>query len=209
MLHLCVAAAQIWLKVTRRCSAQDFQLGLFHFSVPLCEWTLSFRQKKKQDESLVTSVDKTRVIQRVWKRRLLLGLLPSCGVPPHCVHARHIYLSYPVQRERGLYLLVCNESVMNQSGASEKPYIISLPIIFKFIMLALLQMIASDSASARGSLSYALAACDARGGLMGKFPALCLIGRKLSCWWKGKWVMMEACFEVDLSRVVSTTGSPR
>lgn len=46
-------------------------------------------------------------------------------------------------------------------------------------------------------------------GAHGKIPPLCLTGRKLSCWWRRKWVMMEASFDVNLSWVMSTTGSQR
>ncbi len=133
-------------------------------------------------------------------------------MPPHSNYTRHIFLGYLVQHECSLCLFGLNESVMNRSGTSEKQWIISLHITFKFMMLALLP---NDCLQfclmwlpQNGSLSFALPAFDAQ-GLMGKIPALCLIGRELSCWWNGKWVMMKASFEVNLSWTMNTTGSQR
>lgn len=94
---------------------------------------------------------KKNVIQRVWKPCPVFFLLLSYGVPLHSNCTHHIYLGYLVQHECSVCLFSLNESVMNQSGTSEKPYIISLHITFKFMMLAFLPIIASHSAS-RGCL---------------------------------------------------------
>lgn len=139
--QLCFDAAQIWLEAPKQCSVQDFHLGLFTLFGPL--WM--DLEKNRMSHSLRLCLRK-KVIQWVWKACLLLFLLLSYGVLLHCTCAHQIFLTYIVQRERSLCLLIY-ESVMNQSGTSEKPYIISLHIIFTFLMLTLHQMIASNSTS--------------------------------------------------------------
>lgn len=85
-------------------------------------------------------------------------------------------------------------------------------VIFKWTTSATFQAISSKSAC-RSSimLSPVCFSSLCYTGTRGKTPALCRIGQNCSCWWtRGKkWVMMEASFEVNLSRAVNTTGSWR
>lgn len=146
-----------------------FQLGLFTF-LALLWMDLEFLSGRIEDR-------KGWVIYHIciWKRkwftwyksRVRCVSFSSNPMPFHCIHTHHIYLGYFVQHWCSLCLFIFNESVHNLSSYH-----------LQCIMLAALQVIASNSASC-GRLGTFRSPYQLwmQGGLMGKFPLCALLGK--------------------------------